>query len=199
MSEPGTALTPQSTLPDGEAPLAEPVGLFDLDPATMEVMAAVRRERLAPWMKQFAQWLLSPTHTAYPPIVDQTRKAAELSGLPVHRKALDALKRRGDFRVYYETLEGSALSRAKERLVNDTDYYIHAHRHGLEMAIAAGDHRAVASFTNPILDRVAPKREDAKGQKPQIVIQVTADARARIVEAEETIMDAEIVSTEEAE
>ena len=142
------------------------------------------RRRLLPWMKQFAAWLVSADtpreQSGLPSTTEQVKYVERITARRVSYATLRQLRRRGDFIAYLDTLEGSVETRAKERLVNDYEFYVDAHRRAVEMALAANDHRAIAGLTGPILDRVLPKKQEITATSQKIVITMSAEQASRV-------------------
>lgn len=155
---------PQSTPPAGTAPAAlpAPTGGGDALGAT-----------LRPWMKAFALWLLSPQPEGRRPSVSaQTKRASELAGYPITKEALRLTRKRPDFLLFLQTLHGSVTEAARESLTLAHRFYVESHQRGLEMALAAGDYKAVPAFTVPVLDRVAPRKADTQVGSKTIIVNV---------------------------
>lgn len=188
--------------PPGHAPLPAVVSEY------RTVAGKIAGGPFLPWMRELALWLCDPTETVTitvdgksvtttQPIrrriltSDWTREASRLSGMKVSTSAMRYLRARPDFRALLSRLEESITDRAKFRLAKDHDFYVQAHRAGLEMALEARDHRAVAGFTGPILDRVTPKKEIAASGPRNISITVHQDTANRLLKAEETVVEAE--------
>lgn len=84
-----------------------------------------------------------------------------------------------------------ALAVARAALEADAPWYIEQHKKGLESAALANDFKAVASFTNPMIDRVWPKASPAPSNTVNIYISVrqSADLDAPPLDA----LEAEII------
>jgi len=113
---------------------------------------------LQQWHAEFAYWLSHQTDT--PSIDEQLQKAEELATKSVSRESLQRLKRRPKFREYFARLHGVAKDRARAQLEEGYSDAVHTHLWAIREAKALGDFKAIASLTNPIIDRVSPKRED---------------------------------------
>ena len=137
---------------------------------------------LQQWMKDFCHWLV--TTKPKPKIVEQTRRATELAGVVIHRRALTWLTTRKDFDAYYTLLSAEGLARAKHKMLGDLEFYAELHRMGAEMAMNAGDHRSIAAYTVPALDRILPKRQEQVQQTSMVVIQVTGNQAAKLDSAD---------------
>lgn len=159
---------------------------------------------LRPWMKSFALWLLSPQPDGKRPKVSaQTRKASELAGVPVTKEALRWLRKRPDFQLFVQTLEGSVTEAAKESLTLAHQFYVQSHRAGLELAVAAGDYKAIPAFTVPILDRIVPKKAETNVGSKTIILNVQPDTLQRmqatgsLPDAGEIVVEAVVEATED--
>lgn len=158
------------------APAHQPLALRTKPTAT----ASVRVQPLLPWHRAFARWLVWPDGPTRPTIAQQTKRASELAGVPIHRLALAYLKRRDDFRAYVAKVEESTIARARDTLEAQYADYVAAHKQGLDMAVEAGDYRVVPKFTVPILDRVAPRKVEQETHHTNVVIRVTTQQAERL-------------------
>ena len=150
------------------------------------------------WMKEFCHWLV--TTKPKPKTCEQTKKATELSGVVIHRRALEWVKTRKDFDAYYTLLSAHGLERAKHKMLGDLEFYAELHRMGAEMAHAAGDHRSIAAYTTPALDRILPRRQETVRHDPVVVIQVTQTQAEKMADTEflpnEIVVEAQVVEEE---
>lgn len=144
-----------------------------------------RGKPMLPWHYEFAYWLA--TLADPPSIEEQIAKAEELAQYTVTEKKLDALKHRKVFREYYAKLVSDVLTQARALLEKDYPNYVQAHADALREAIKLGDYKAVPAFTTPILDRVAPKKEDARA---------VAAVRIELAPQQQRIIDAEVIEVE---
>lgn len=144
-----------------------------------------RRGPLQPWMRAYARWICQHGQAKHPKVSQRTAKASELAGFGIHRGLLKDLESRPDFIALVTRIEGNAAERAKEQLVDEYEWYVQAHRAGLEMALREKDHRAVAAFTNPILDRVVPKKQEHTVTNQTISISMSGAQLQRLHDEEE--------------
>jgi len=153
--------------------------------------AASPEEPLLPWQFAFAEWLANQDHRQ--PVAEQVAKAEELAQRSVSAASLRALRRRKQFREFYERLRKDALSKARAMLERRYPKFVQAHEDGLDAALDAGDYRAVPSFTVPVLDRVAPKRDIAQAnavvtihltEKQQALLATVEDGEFEVLDAE---------------
>lgn len=154
-------------------------------PTRVQRRRSVTRGPLQPWMRAYARWICQHGQERFPKTQERTKKASECAGFPVAQSLLRDLEKRPDFRALIIRIEGNAAERAKETLIDDYEWYIQMHRAGLEMALRAEDHRAVAAFTNPILDRVVPKKEERTVTNQTISISMSGAQLQRLHDDEE--------------
>lgn len=136
-------------------------------------MESVNTDLFTDWMRSFAHWLSQHPRAK---VIEQVKEATLLSGVQQNRRSVSFLRSRKDFQAYYALMSTSNLDRAAHTFKKDAEFYAHAHRFGLELAMAKEDHRAIPAYTTPVLDRIAPKRAEKvdEEQKPTIVINLTA-------------------------
>lgn len=161
-------------------------------------MSEVQGGPFAQWMKDFCHWKV--TVKPRPTTIEQMKEASRLSGINIHRRALAWLLSRKDVDAYLCLLSADGLERAKHRMKTDLEFYAELHRLGAEMALKAEDHRSIAAYTVPALDRILPRRQEAVKHEPIVVIQVTqaqADKLEREPIPSEMIVEAEIITEEE--
>lgn len=142
------------------------------------------------WMKDWCHWLV--TTKPRPKVSQQTQKATELAGVVIHRRALSWLTSRKDVDAYLTLLSADGLARAKHKMLGDLEFYAELHRMGAEMALRAEDHRAIAAYTTPALDRILPKRQESVQQSSMVVVQVTG-AQAEKLHADPEASRTELV------
>ena len=107
---------------------------------------------------EFAEWLAAqPEHV---PVDDQIEKAQEIYQRVFDRRKLRALRTRVEFKKYFAMLVEDNLAAARARLENTMIDYVKADHEGLDMALKAGDYRAIPQYTTKAFDRVWPKRDD---------------------------------------
>lgn len=141
-------------------------------------MDEVQGGPLQQWMKDWCHWYV--TTKPKPKISQQTKRATELAGVVIHRRALSWLTSRKDVDAYLTLLSADGLARAKHKMLGDLEFYAELHRMGAEMALQAEDHRAIAAYTTPALDRILPKRQETVQQSSMVVIQVTGSQAAKL-------------------
>lgn len=129
---------------------------------------------LMQWQRLFAAWY------AHLPIQPTTRDcvnyARAITKFRIGDLTVKELIKRTDFQRLVVVFRESEQKRAKELLNADYQSYLEAHRAGLDMALAAGDYRAVPPFTTPMLERISPKKEDPEARPTQIIINLPASA-----------------------
>ena len=152
---------------------------------------------LKPWMKQYAIWLASqPTR---PKWIEKCKSASMHARAKISISALRMMEKREDFTALLLRLETNDLVRLQEKFDGRKEEYMDGHFKAFQDAQEAGDYKVVAQITEPILDRISPKKQPGD-QKPMNVVMIHlgprgsfADKHARI---DEDIVDAVIESEE---
>lgn len=164
--------------------------------------SSVRQQTsLLQWQRLFAAWF---AHLPVSPgINDCVRYVRATTKYRVGADAIRTLMARQDWQRMVVSFRESEPKRARELLNADHQTYVDAHREGLNLALAAGDYRAVPPFTVPMLDRVAPKREEETERRPTIVINIAGSAGLELGKVtqgalrEADIIDAEVIEITE--
>ncbi len=134
---------------------------------------------LTDWMLAYAEWLASCVN---PPSRTERRvQLSQLSRRPVAANHVAQLEERKDFRRYFEDLCKGPLERARAKFQAKFPKYVQAHEDALDMAIEAGDYKAVPAFTIPALDRVSPKKSET-GAAVQFNVTLSAERLAGFAE-----------------
>jgi hypothetical protein len=132
---------------------------------------------LLPWELEFAEWLANqPKRTS---LAEQQEKASELSQRTIGRRGLRNLKDRATFREFFGELQLGALRAARAKLERRMPEYIDAHHKGVHLALDAQDYRAIPAYTNPMIERVWPKRDDV-GANVAVVVQLQPKQQAML-------------------
>lgn len=157
---------------------------------------------LLQWQRLFAAWF---AHLPVAPsIEDCVRYVRAITTFKVSASAIRELLHRNDFGQLVARFRESEQLRAKELLNADYQIYVDAHRRGLQMALDAEDYRAVPPFTAPMLDRVAPRKDDQVAKSPTIIINLGGVAQQEVLKlqiaspSQDDIVDADILEIEEA-
>lgn len=111
-------------------------------------------------MCAYAEWLTLEC-LEVPSIASRQVNARRLARLPMTPKQLKELERREDFAAYVEELRKGPLEAARAKFLNAFPTYIDRHREALDLATQAKDYAAIARITEPVLDRVIPKKAEA--------------------------------------
>lgn len=154
---------------------------------------------LLQWQRLFAAWFAQlPVE---PSLEDCIRYVRAITTFRVGASTIRELLRRNDFGLLVARFRESEQLRAKELLNADYQTYVDAHRQGLQMALDAQDYRAVPPFTAPMLDRIAPKKDDQIQKSPTIIINLGGLAgqevqKLKIAEVQD-IVDADILEIED--
>ena len=115
----------------------------------------------------------------------------------VEDKALRKLLHRDEsFKRYRNLYENDVLSAMRQRVLTHMPEFITAHVKGLRLAIDGGNPKDIATFTQPMVDRALPKKEEATST---VAVQVVLNARQLATldvptpEVEHEVIEAEIV------
>jgi hypothetical protein len=157
------------------------------------------RTPLTPYEFTFCEWLA--TQSVPPKSKEQLAKLNEIynppdkdgnppsSPIPVNRQRLDNLKRRQDFKEYYNKMLGEELQRSREMFIKRMPNAVAAHFDAMNLAMIHSDYRAVPSFTNPVLDRVMPRKQEA-APIAAVKIELTP-AQQQFMDIGETVVEVE--------
>ena len=115
---------------------------------------------LYPWMRAYAEWITVGC-VEPPKISSRLSKARGFARAPVSSSQLKLLEARPDYITSCKDLESGSLERARARFAAAFPEYVDAHREALDLARDAADYNAIARITEPVLDRVIPKKSDA--------------------------------------
>lgn len=143
--------------------------------ATIEV-AAIRSGPMRPWMQALAEW-----HASQPGRLTKDNlwhMACELSGVGFTKKDVQLLVTRDDWMQYREEVALDLLLQSRKRLERRTGEYVDGHYAAFQAALSnvTENPMAVAKITEPVLDRVWPKREDKTVTSQTIVVNLTQPA-----------------------
>lgn len=152
--------------------------------------------QLMPWMLAYAEWLVLECIEA-PKAVERTRRARGLARAPVAIHQLRELEKRDDFVSYCDELRKGPLEQARARFASAFPTYIERHRLALDIATDARDVNAIARLTEPVLDRVMPKKSEAPAA-PVVQIVLTPQQLQSVAayKAPEMTVDAEITEAD---
>lgn len=157
----------------------------DVGAVTEGQRAAIRRigdqiryaPALYPWMRAYAEWLT--LECVEPPTISlRLQKARKFAMSPATNAQLKLLEARPDFVTYCRELQLGPLERARERFQAAYPEYIEAHREALDLARDAKDYNAVARITEPVLDRVIPKKSEMAAAASVTVVLAAEQVKA---------------------
>jgi hypothetical protein len=139
---------------------------------------------LRPWMMAYAEWCneLNERYTN----AEHKRKIRELSGFPCGRDILMWLRGRADFQKYQRALQRGGIEKARLKMERDLPRYVEMHKEAAE-AVLATEPEKVAAFTNRMLDRAWPIKQDAQVAATQVTITMAPgalSAPAAVIETE---------------
>lgn len=149
--------------------------------------------QLMPWMLAYAEWLILECIEP-PKAVERTKRARGLARAPVSLNQIRLLEQRDDFVSYCDDLRKGPLEQARARFQSAFPTYIERHRLALDIATDARDVNAIARLTEPVLDRVMPKKsEAAAAPMVQIVLTPAQLQSVAAYSAPEMTVEAEVV------
>ena len=102
---------------------------------------------------------------------------------------------REDWTAYRDQLLTDDAFRARKTLESSFPRYVETHKWALEAAHVVGDYKTAADIATPVLDRVAPKRDQHAGHSQTVIIKVGHGSP--LVQTEP--IEVEIVPIEEVE
>jgi hypothetical protein len=133
------------------------------------------------WMRDFALWLA--LYEGKPTREEQRAKLQQAAhGQKITMQSLVRLRERQDFQQYLSQLMASEEAIARAKLVHDSPEYIDARRRALRQAETlairedvtvrekAALLKTISSLTEPLVDRVWPRREDKAEVQPTVII-----------------------------
>jgi hypothetical protein len=155
--------------------------------------------QLMPWMLAYAEWLV--LECIEPPKVSlRTARARGLARSPVSINQLRLLEQRDDFVDYCNELRKGPLEQARAKFASAFPTYIERHRLALDIATDARDVNAIARLTEPVLDRVMPKKsEAAAAPMVQIVLTPAQLQSVAAYSAPEMSVEAEVAEPDVSE
>ena len=154
---------------------------------------------IRPWMKLLALWMAQqPRNPAKKLIVEQARY---FSKARLTRHEINRLLARPDFQKHVTDLMEGEEHRAKALFKSQMVTAIQTHYDSMMALSAAGEHKEVAKFTTPYIDRAYPTKHDGGEKQAQIIINLgnsnfakqymghaeTEDADEIVVEAAEVV------------
>jgi len=80
--------------------------------------------------------------------------------IPVTKERLLKLKRRKEFQHYFEEMRQAELDRARAMFIKRMPEAVATHFLAMDLAMQGKDYRSIPAFTNPVLDRVLPKKSE---------------------------------------
>lgn len=161
-----------------------------------------QRRPLKPYEFKFCTWLAyqssrMPRQTQLEMLEQLRSEAGEDTEKKLKLRDLTNLKQSAAFKEYFQRLRSSATEAAKTIIENGFKRAAEAHIQGLEMAIDAGDYRAVPPFTTPLIDRVMPKNAEGAGS-PAVAIQINlSEKRLEAIEAPAPDVEFEVLEDSE--
>lgn len=191
-----------------EAPEAEDAENVDAElegaKATLAVyqsyaeQSVARQKTLREWQRALAAAIAqSPERLK---LTEIRALARAITNYRISLGAVRATLKRDDFRRLVDKFRANEAARARQMFETDAAAYVQAHKRGLDMALAAEDHRAIPSYTVPALDRIWPKKEDQAAQTPMVVLNIHPNQLATLQSAVQHLTEpADIIDVEAVE
>jgi len=126
--------------------------------------------KLQNWHRALAAWDLQ--QVARPTKAELADKASSLARFPISVHDIRLLEARTDYKEMHQRLQEDATAHARALVESHYVDYATTHREALDWASDKKDYKAIPALTNPILDRIVPKREDHGPQAPLITINI---------------------------
>ncbi len=157
---------------------------------------AVRKQKtLRHWQRLFAAWYAT---LPGPPAMDaMVAYAQALTTYRITPQSIRITTKRDDWRELVDQFRGSEALRVRELLHADYQFYLDAHRKGLFMALEKEDHRAIPSFTVPIIERFAPKKEDQAARAQVVIVNLQGGAAQQALNVIKDAEEAEVMEITE--
>ena len=147
---------------------------------------------LQPWEMVLAEYLVQSNRGKANYAELQAFLGQQDPPVVVEDKALRKLLHRDEsFKRYRNLYENDVLSAMRQRVLTHMPEFITAHVKGLRLAIDGGNPKDIATFTQPMVDRALPKKEETP---PLMAVQVVLSQRQQeaLVDTPVTI-EAEII------
>jgi hypothetical protein len=141
-------------------------------------------QALTPWQKEFAQWeALNAGRRKRN--TEHERAATKAAGYPVPSIVLNQMRARADYREYLASIQGDLAKLAREQVLSHQDFYIQLHREAALELKKAGDWRALAKFTMPMIGLAVPRKQEIQATSTRISVTVGQGPTARLLDSVE--------------
>ncbi len=121
-------------------------------------------------MRRLAEWIATQDFSPTNSVIHQM--ARELSGYDLPAEWIPMVMGREDWQVYRDQVAADDQLRARRTFEHNYQAYVTTHRWALEAAAAVGDYKTAAEIAAPVLDRVAPKRDQHIGTSQTVIIKL---------------------------
>ena len=156
--------------------------------------AAIRGGPLRPWMKRLAEWFA--TQPGRPNQVMYTEMASQFAGVKIASHMAKLLIYRDDWMAYRDEILADEVGKARLQLQQRVGEYAETHYQAMKSAAkrVADDPMTAAKITEPVLDRVWPKKEERDAAPTTIIVNLAPQqAPQQVLEYE--VLPCEIVES----
>ncbi len=122
-------------------------------------------------MRRLAEWVATQDLTPDPKAL--YRAAVGFIGFALPESWIPLVLEREDWRTYRDQMALDDNLRARKALEHHYGAYVAAHRWALEAATSVGDYKTAAEIASPVLDRVAPKRDQNASVGQTVIIKLS--------------------------
>jgi len=156
--------------------------------------SAIRGGPLRPWMKRLAEW--AATQPGKPSLQQFKAMASQFAGIKIAAHMAKMVVFRDDWMAYRDEILADEVGKARLQLQQRVGEYTETHYQAM---LAAGKNVAVdpmtaAKITEPVLDRVWPKKEERDAAPTTIIVNLApTQAPQQVLEYE--VLPCEIVES----
>lgn len=152
--------------------------------------AAIRQGPLRPWMKKLAEWAVTQNERLSAKQLGQM--ATQLAKVKIATHMARVLMYRDDWIAYKEEVASDVVGQARRQLEQRSVEYLETHYEAMKAARVnvATDPGTAAKITEPVMDRVWPKKEEGNPAPTTIVVNLAPHQKV------EEVVDYEILPCE---
>jgi hypothetical protein len=152
--------------------------------------AAIRGSELRPWMKRLAEWAATQEKRII--LKQYTEMASQFAGIKIASHMVKVLVWRDDWREYRDSIAADVVQTARYKAEARVGEYMETHYKAMLAASSnvSTDPMTAAKITEPMLDRVWPKKEERDVQATTVIVNLGPAQKA------ETVLDYEVLPCE---
>jgi hypothetical protein len=156
--------------------------------------SAIRGGPLRPWMKRLAEW--AATQPGKPTLRQYADMCSQFAGIKIATHMAKMVVHRDDWLEFRDGIVADEVGRARLQLEQRVGEYAQTHYEAMLAAKAnvSLDPGTAAKITEPVLDRVWPKKEE-RDQAPTTIIVNLAPQQAAAQVLEYEVLPCEIVES----